>query len=148
MSDKQCDHVDAMAPANILRTDRHLHRRLPEDSALARSITVLTLAYQGAVWPPTKVVQELRARLRESYPGSRLRSPPGPAQGGLSITQQAVGDARAVLAIAPSPAKGLMMWKARVETALRRGGRQRRVRVWPPASWPRSESRRCATMSL
>jgi transposase len=41
VSGKKSDHVDAMALANILRTDQHLHRTLPEDSALARSITVL-----------------------------------------------------------------------------------------------------------
>src|SRR3954451_11119233 len=48
MSGKKSDHVDAMALANILRTDAHLHRMLPEDSALARSITVLARAYQDA----------------------------------------------------------------------------------------------------
>jgi transposase len=37
------------------------------------------------------------------------------------------GDARAVLAIAPSPAEGLRVSHAEVETALRRGGRQRRI---------------------
>jgi hypothetical protein len=44
VSGKKSDHVDAMALANILRTDAHLHRMLPEDSALARSITVLARA--------------------------------------------------------------------------------------------------------
>src|SRR5215472_8922766 len=61
VSGKKSDHVDAMALANILRTDAHLHRTLPEDSALARSITVLARAYQDAVWRRTKLVQELRA---------------------------------------------------------------------------------------
>ncbi len=58
-----------MALANILRTDAHLHRRLPDDTALARSITVLARAYQDGVWRRTKLVQELRARLRGYYPG-------------------------------------------------------------------------------
>jgi transposase len=49
------------------------------------------------------------------------------AGSGLSTTQLAGGDARAVLAIAPSPADGLRVSRARVETALRRGGRQRRI---------------------
>ena len=69
VSGKKSDHVDAMALANILRTDAHLHRMLPDDSALARSMTVLARAYQDAVWRRTKLVQELRARLREYYPG-------------------------------------------------------------------------------
>jgi hypothetical protein len=69
LSGKKSDHVDAMALANILRTDAHLHRRLPADTDLARSIAVLARAYQDAVWRRTKLVQELRARLREYYPG-------------------------------------------------------------------------------
>lgn len=53
---------------------------------------------------------------------------PGSGSGrGLSTTQLASSDARAVLAIAPGPADGLRVSKARVETALRRGGRQRRI---------------------
>jgi len=126
VSGKKSDHVDAMALANILRTDAHLHRTLPEDSALARSITVLARGYQDAVWRRTKLVQELRARLREYYPGFLAASASG-SRGGLSTTHLASSDARAVLAIAPSPAEGLTVSKARVETALRRGGRQRRV---------------------
>jgi transposase len=128
VSGKKSDHVDAMALANILRTDAHLHRMLPEDSALARSITVLARAYQDAVWRRTKLVQELRARLREYYPGFLAAFAAGAGSGrGLSTTQLASGDARAVLAIAPSPAEGLKVSRARVETALRRGGRQRRI---------------------
>jgi transposase len=126
MSGKKSDHVDAMALANILRTDQHLHRTLPDDSALARSITVLARAYQDAVWRRTKLVQELRDRLREYYPGFLAASASG-SRGGLSTTRLASADARQVLAIAPSPADGLTVSKARVETALRRGGRQRRI---------------------
>ena len=51
--------------------------------------------------------------------------PAGP--GRLPATQLASGDARAVLAIAPSPAEGMRVSAARVETALPRGGRQRRA---------------------
>ncbi len=68
VSGKKSDHVDAVALANILRTDAHRHRMLPDDSPLARSITVLARAYQDAVWRRTKIVQELRARLLEYYP--------------------------------------------------------------------------------
>lgn len=128
VSGKKSDHVDAMALANILRTDARLHRMLPDDSELARSITVLARAYQDAVWRRTKIVQELRARLREYYPGFLSAFAAGSGSGrGLSTTQLAGSDARAVLALAPGPAEGLRLSKARVETALRRGGRQRRV---------------------
>ena len=51
------------------------HRRAPAPHAARRlagwpaSISVLARAYQDAVWRRTKLVQELRARLREYYPG-------------------------------------------------------------------------------
>jgi transposase len=128
LSGKKSDHLDAMALANILRTDGHLHRRLPDDSALARSITVLARAYQDAVWRRTKLVQELRARLREYYPGFLVAFAAGAGtRGGLSTTRLASADARAVLAIAPSPTDGRRVSAARVEAALRRAGRQRRI---------------------
>jgi transposase len=127
VSGKKSDHADAMALANILRTDAHLHRTLPADSGLARSITVLARAYQDAVWRRTKLVQELRARLREYYPGF-LAAFASPGSGRrLSTTQLASADARAVLAIAPGPAEAVKVSRARVEAALRRAGRQRRV---------------------
>ncbi len=76
----------------------------------------------------TKLVQELRARLREYYPGFLAAFEKGSGSGsGLSATQLASRDARAVLAIAPSPAEGLTVSQARVRAALRRGGRQRRI---------------------
>jgi len=128
VSGRKSDQVDAMALANILRTDRHQHRLLPDDSAEARSISVLARAYQDSVWRRTKLVQELRARLREYYPGFLSAFAAGAGSGrGLPTTQLASGDARAVLAIAPSPQDGSRVSKARVETALRRGGRQRRI---------------------
>ena len=141
VSGKKSDHVDAMALANILRTDAHLHRMLPDDSPEARSISVLARAYQDGVWRRTKLVQELRARLREFYPGFLAAFAAGSgSRRGLSTTQLASGDARAVLAIAPSPADGLTVSKGRVETALRRGGRQRRISALPPAWSLRSVS--------
>ena len=131
LSGKKSDHVDAMALANILRTDAHVHRMLPDDSGLARSIMTMARAYQDAVWRRTKLVQELRARLREYYPGFLAAFAAGAGSGrGLSTTQLASADARAVLALAPSPEEGLTISKARVETALRRGG--------PPATYQHS----------
>lgn len=128
VSGKKSDHVDAMALANILRTDRHLHRLLPEDSPEVRAVSVLARGYQDAVWRRTKLLQELRARLVEFYPGFLAAFGSGSGAGsGMSTTQLASGDARAVLAVAPSPADGLRVSQARVETALRRGGRQRRI---------------------
>src|SRR3954465_4746581 len=124
VSGKKSDHVDAMALANILRTDAHLHRLLPEDSPLVRSIMVLARAYQDAVWRRTKLVQELRDRLREYYPGFLATFA---RTSGMSTTRLASAEARAVLAIAPSPAEAATVSRARVQAALRRAGRTRNI---------------------
>ena len=50
MSGKKSDHGDAVTLANILRTDADQHRRLPADTELAQSITVLARAHQDATW--------------------------------------------------------------------------------------------------
>jgi transposase len=120
VSRAKSDHADAMVLANILRTDRHMHRALPADSELARAIAVLARAHQDATWQRTRAVQELRSVLREYYP-SFLAAFAG------STTNLATPSARAVLAIAPTPAAGARLTQARVAAALRRAGRRRGV---------------------
>jgi transposase len=116
------DHADAMILANILRTDAHVHRPLPADTELARAIAVLARAHQDATWRRTKASNELRSLLREYYPAFL----------GAFIERKdflASTDARAVLAIAPTPAAARTLTKTRIATALRRGGRKRGVDV-------------------
>lgn len=115
------DHADAMVLANILRTDAHAHRPLSHDSELARAITVLARAHQDATWRRTKASNELRSLLREYYPGFLQ------AFAARGATNLASTDARVILAIAPTPAAGANLTKARIATALRRGGRQRNI---------------------
>src|SRR4051812_20677669 len=62
------DHADAMTLANILRTDQHVHRRLPADTHLVQAVAVLARAHQDATWRRTKASNELRSLLREYYP--------------------------------------------------------------------------------
>ena len=69
MSGKKSDHGDAVTLANILRTDADQHRRLPADTELAQSITVLARAHQDATWRRSRAGNELRSLLREYYPG-------------------------------------------------------------------------------
>jgi transposase len=121
VSRKKSDHFDAMTLANILRTDAHAHRKLPADSELARAVAVLARAAQDAIWRRTKATQELRSLLREFYPGFLQAFARG------TVTNLAGPDARAVLAIAPTPATGAKLSKARITTALRRAGRQRGI---------------------
>jgi transposase len=120
VSRRKSDHADALVLANILRTDAHVHRPLPEDSELARSIAVLARALQDATWRRSKASNELRSALREYYP----------------VFLDAFADrkdflasieARAILAVAPTPAATAKLTKARLCRALRKAGRQRGI---------------------
>jgi len=121
MTGKKSDHLDALTLANILRTDAEAHRPLPADSELAQAVTVLARAAQDAVWRRTKVTQELRALLREYYP-TFLNT-----FAGTRHTNLATPEARAVLALAPTPEQGTKVTKTQIIAALRRAGRQRRL---------------------
>lgn len=121
MTGKKSDHLDAMTLANILRTDADAHRPLPNDSELAQAVRVLARAAQDAIWRRTKATQELRALLREYYPTFLS------AFAGTGHTNLATPEARAVLALAPTPEQGAKLTKTRIVAALRRAGRQRRI---------------------
>lgn len=123
VSRKKSDHVDAMTLANILRTDAHAHRPLPADSELVQAVAVLSRATQDAIWRRSRATQELRAVLREYYPGFLAAFAKG------SATNLASAEARAVLvlALAPTPAAAANITKARIVAALRRAGRQRGI---------------------
>ena len=120
-SRKKSDHADAMTLANILRTDAHMHRPLPADTELARAIAVLARAHQDATWRRTKASNELRSLLREYYPAFLETF------AAANTTNLASADARAVLAIAPTPAHAATLTKAKIAAALRRGGRKRGI---------------------
>ncbi|MGC4750585.1 IS110 family transposase [Micromonospora sp. DT201] len=120
VSRKKSDHVDAMVLANILRTDAHAHRALPADSELVQAVAVLARAHQDATWRRTRASNELRSLLREYFPGF-LDAFAG-RKGYLTSP-----DARAVLAIAATPAEAAKLSRVRITAALRRGGRQRGV---------------------
>jgi hypothetical protein len=113
------DHADAMTLANILRVDAH--RRLPADSELCQAIAVLARAHQDAIWRRTTAHHQLRSLLREFYPtflavfADRFT---------LGIASP---EARAVLAIAPTPAAAARLSVSRIAAALRRAGRSRGI---------------------
>jgi transposase len=115
------DHADAMTLANILRVDAHLHRTLPADSELCQAITVLARAHQDAIWARTKAIQQLRSVLREFY---RTFLAVFTSRFTLGIASP---EARAVLAIAPTPAIGARLSVSRIAAALRRAGRSRGI---------------------
>lgn len=115
------DHADAMTLANILRVDAHVHRRLPADTELCQAIAVLARAHQDATWRRIKAHNELRSMLREFFPtflaAFTKRFPLGIAS----------PEARAVLAIAPTPAAASRLTVSRITAALRRAGRRRGI---------------------
>jgi transposase len=119
-SGKKSDHGDAMVLAAILRTDAAMHRPIPADTELARSVAVLARAAQDAAWRRGRAANELRSLLREYYPAileaAALRS------GSLTAPV-----ARELLRIAPTPAAAARLTTARIAAALRRAGRTRGI---------------------
>jgi hypothetical protein len=118
MSGKKSDHADAVTLANILRTDADEHRRLAADTELAQSITVLAPCPPGrhlAADPGRQRTAVAAAAIFSGFP-ARLRRAPRRNQRTRS---------RAVLAIAPTPAKAARLSKRQIAAALRRSGRQR-----------------------
>ncbi|MDQ1015811.1 transposase [Streptomyces afghaniensis] len=63
VSRNKSDAGDALVLANILRTDMHAHRPLPQDSDLARAIAVLARAQQDATWNRQQNSNQLRSSL-------------------------------------------------------------------------------------
>ena len=120
VSRKKSDPGDALVLANILRTDMHAHRPLPDDSDLARAITVLARAQQDAVWARQQIANKIRSLLREYYPVA-LDAFLG-KQGGLTRPE-----ARAVLAVAPTPSAAARMTLPQLRAALKRAGRSRGI---------------------
>jgi transposase len=115
-SGAKSDPGDARVLAELARTDAHNHRPIAGDSDLAEAVKVLARAHQSMIWTRQRQTNQLRSTLREFYPGA------------LSCFDDLAGaDALAILAVAPTPSLGRALSRAKIASALRRGGRQRRV---------------------
>ena len=117
VSGAKSDPGDAKMLADLVRTDRHNHRPVAGDTPLAEALKVLARAHQNAVWSRQRHVNELRSALRDYFPGALE------AFG----TDLAHHDALAILGIAPTPSLARTLSKTKLVSALRRGGRQRRL---------------------
>ncbi|MEW2386480.1 IS110 family transposase [Micromonospora sp. NPDC047707] len=117
---RKSDHGDATTLANILRTDRPMHRQLPADSELAQAIAVLARAQQDAVWHRNRIANELRSLLREFYP--TFLAAFVDRTDGLAAPM-----ARRVLALAPTPAAAVALTADTVHEILVDVGRRRNV---------------------
>jgi hypothetical protein len=118
-SGAKSDPGDAHLLAEIVRVDRAHHRPVAGDSEIAEHVKVAARAHQTMIWSRVRQVNALRSLLREYYPAALA------AFG----TDLASSDALAVLAAAPTPEQGRRLSQTRIETLLRRGGRQRNLAV-------------------
>jgi len=110
------DPGDARVLAEVMRTDRHLHREVAGDSEEAEAIKVLARVHQNLIWTRQRIGNQLRSVLREFYPGALH-----------TLSDLASLDAIAVLEIAPTPTAGRALTKAKVRKALASGGRKLRL---------------------
>ncbi len=117
VSGAKSDPGDARILADLVRTDRHLHRLVAGDTELAESVKVLARAHQSLIWSRQRQLNQLRNALREFYPA---------AQEAFG-TDLASTDALAVLAQVPTPAEARSLSASRIAAALKRAGRRRRV---------------------
>ncbi|MFF4829190.1 IS110 family transposase [Streptomyces sp. NPDC001312] len=117
------DHADAVALANILRTDSDVHRPLPADSELAQAISVLARAQQDAVWNRAQLNNQLRSHLKQYFPAAlaafQVR--------GIGLDSR---EARTVLAAAPDPEAAARLTRVQLRSLLRKSGRQRNIDTW------------------
>jgi len=116
-SGAKSDPGDAKLLADIVRTDRHNHRRVAGDSDMAEAIKVLAREHKDLIWSRQRQANRLRNQLREFYPAALEAF-------GADLAE---GDALAVLERAPSPTLGRRLSETQIAASLRRGGRQRNV---------------------
>ncbi|MFH8582184.1 IS110 family RNA-guided transposase [Streptomyces zaomyceticus] len=120
VSRKKSDPGDALVLANILRTDTHAHRPLPNDSDLGRAITVLARAQQDATWNRQQISNQLRSLLREYYPSALAAFDPW--RNGLCRRE-----AHELLKATPTPTRAARLTRVQLQAALKRAGRQRGI---------------------
>jgi transposase len=116
-SGAKSDRGDAKVLADLVRTDRHNHRRIAGDSDLAEAVKVLARAQQNILWARQRHINQLRSALREFYP----------AMLEAFGTDLASRDALVVLGLAPTPQAGARLTRAQIRAALARAGRQRNL---------------------
>lgn len=115
-SGAKSDPGDAKVLADLARTDAHNHRQVAGDSDLGEAIKVLARAHQSLIWTRQRQANQLRSTLREFYPAALE-----------AFDELASRDALAILAIASTPAAGRHLSLSKIQSALRRAGRQRRI---------------------
>jgi transposase len=111
------DPGDAALLAGAVRTDLARHREIGTDTAEQTAIRALARVHQGLVWTRQREANQLRNLLRDYYPGA------------VEAFAGRLGSAEMVqvLSVAPTPAQGRSLSRAKIASALRRAGRTRRI---------------------
>ncbi|WP_213573458.1 transposase [Rhodococcus sp. USK13] len=107
------DPGDAAILANILRTDRAMHRPTPAISEHGRAIKALARQHQEAIWALHQTISRLRSVLLEFYPAA--------LQAFRSLKHRA---AVAVLPAESTPASGRTLTRRKVVTLLHHRSRR------------------------
>ena len=116
-SGAKSDRTDAKMLADLVRTDRHLHRQLAGDSPEVAAVQLLARSHQRLLWSRQRQLNGLRSQLREYYPAALTAF-------GEDLAHH---DALAVLARAPRPELGRALSLSALKATLRRSGRQRNL---------------------
>jgi transposase len=114
VSGAKSDKADAKVLADMVRTNRHVHRLVAGDSDLCHEIKIVARTHQTLIWERQRHRSRLRAGLLEYYPGALS-----------AFNDCADRDAVSVLAVAPTPTQGARLTLTQIKKVLRRGGRQR-----------------------
>ena len=114
VSKKKSDRGDAMMLADLVRTDRHKHQQLGEDSDLAEGIKVLARSHKSLIWTRQQLGNQLRSALHEFYPGFLDAF-------GDHLCE---ADSLSLLRKAPTPAQGRALSLAQITSALGKAGRR------------------------
>jgi transposase len=114
-SGKKSDPGDAQMLADLVRTDRHNHQLLRQDSSAIAALQALARTHKRLIWDRQRHLNQLRSTLREYYPGA------------LIAFGADLGDpgSLAVLARAPTPVRGRALSVRQLVGILRRAGRER-----------------------
>lgn len=115
---QKSDKGDSALLANILRTDGHYHRALPRHSDQANAITVLARAQLRVQRARQYHHNLLRSLLRDVHPAALQAWADLP--GGLRRAE-----ARAVLALGPTPAQAARLTRRQLRQTLAEAGRTR-----------------------
>lgn len=115
LAGNKSDRRDAAMLANAVRTDRQQLRPLRGDTEQALEIRARARAHFRAIQLQNQLRNQLRSRLLEFYPVV------------VPLLSDDLRDALAVLSVAPTPAIGRTLSLSKLESSLRRQGRQRHV---------------------